>query len=101
MGPGTAAVRTPSTASAPAPDAAIRVHVLLFAGFREVVGRGELERAVAPGTTIRGLWSALCAEHPALERWTPSAALNAEWTRADVPLAEGDELAFLPPVAGG
>jgi molybdopterin converting factor small subunit len=31
----------------------------------------------------------------------PPAAVNREYVTADTRLAEGDEVAFLPPVAGG
>ena len=32
---------------------------------------------------------------------TISAAVNADYSRMDAPLGEGDEVAFLPPVSGG
>ena len=30
-----------------------------------------------------------------------SSAVNADYARLDTPLADGDEVAFLPPVSGG
>lgn len=77
------------------------VRVRFFAGYREVVGVGELTRAIAPGATVRQLWDELLGEHPELAQWPPSAALNGDWSPADAPLAAGDEVAFLPPIAGG
>ena len=75
--------------------------VLFFAAYREALGTGRLERELGPGETVGSLWAALVAEHPGLDRWTPSAAVNEVWARVDTPVRDGDEVAFLPPVSGG
>lgn len=94
-----APARRAAGAAPAAPPATVRVR--FFAGFREVVGAGELECGVAPGSTVRQLWDALVAKHPRLARWPASAAVNGAWATADRPLEDGDEVAYLPPVAGG
>lgn len=81
----------------------MRVTVRLFARLRELVGASELERAVDEGATVREVWEGLAAEHPAIAAYTGSVscAVNAEYARMSARLAEGDDVAFLPPVSGG
>lgn len=81
------------------------VHVRLFAAYRDAAGRSELMRSIAgpDGTpvTVGDLWAALVADHPALSKMPPAAAVNAVLARFEHVLAPGDEVAFLPPVSGG
>jgi molybdopterin converting factor subunit 1 len=81
----------------------MRVTVLLFAGLRDVAGVAELSETLPDGVTLRDAWQALVGRHPALEPYgaVVSCARNAEYARMDEPLADGDEIAFLPPVSGG
>lgn len=81
----------------------MRVTVRLFARLRDIAGAGELERDVPAGATVRVLWETLTREFPELEPYAASisSAVNAEYTRPDAPLSDGDEVAFLPPVSGG
>ena len=81
----------------------MRVTVKLFARLRDIAGAGELTRELADGATVRTLWQALAAQHPefaAYER-SISCAVNADYARMSDALADGDEVAFLPPVSGG
>jgi molybdopterin converting factor subunit 1 len=81
----------------------VRIRLLHFASFREAVGRDEETREVPAGTRVDQLWAALGRETPAFGRFpkAPPAAVNREYVPADTVLREGDEVAFLPPVAGG
>jgi molybdopterin converting factor subunit 1 len=81
----------------------MRVTVRLFARLRDLVGAGELTRECAEGDDVRAVWAALAAEHPELAPYagSVSCAVNAEYSRMSARLAEGDEVAFLPPVSGG
>ena len=81
----------------------MRVTVRLFARLRDIVGAADVVRELPPGSTAAALWDGLAAEYPALVpyRAAVSTAVNAEYARMDRPLADGDEIAFLPPVSGG
>ena len=79
------------------------VTVLLFAAAREAAGRGRLEVPHRDGLTAAEVWTGLEAENPALAplSGSVSVAVNHRFVPRDTVLAEGDELAFLPPVSGG
>ncbi|HXE81433.1 MAG TPA: MoaD/ThiS family protein [Vicinamibacterales bacterium] len=81
----------------------MRVTVRLFARARDLVGKGEIVRNVREGATIRDVWQDLVAEYPVLVPYTHtvSCARNLEYARMNVQVADGDEIAFLPPVSGG
>ena len=81
----------------------MRVHLLHFASFRDAAGRDEEERELAEGTRVEELWSALKAEVAHFRRFpsAPPAAVNREYVAPETVLRDGDEVAFLPPVAGG
>jgi len=81
----------------------MRVTVRLFARLRDLAGSGELVRDVSAPATVRTLWQTLVAEMPALGDYerTMSVAVNADYTRMNASLHDGDEVAFMPPVSGG
>ncbi len=81
----------------------MRVTVKLFARLRELAGTGELALDVAPGARVHDVWAALVAAHPAVAAYerSMSCAVNLDYARMTAPVAEGDEVAFLPPVSGG
>ncbi len=77
--------------------------VRLFARLRDIAGAAELQRDVPESATIRSVWRQLVAEFPAMAPYESSisAAVNADYARMSSAVAEGDEIAFLPPVSGG
>lgn len=81
----------------------MHIRLLYFATFRDTAGRDAEERQVPAGVRVRDLWSQLVGEMPGLARTgsIPPVAVNREYTGPETVLAEGDEVAFLPPVAGG
>jgi molybdopterin converting factor subunit 1 len=81
----------------------VRVTVRLFARLREIAGASEFARVVEPGATVGSLWHDLVREHADLAQYerSISSAVNADYARMNTPLADGDEVAFLPPVSGG
>jgi molybdopterin converting factor subunit 1 len=81
----------------------MRIHLLLFALYRDVTGVHELTIDVADGSSAAAALADLRRTDsrfaPLPER--PVVAVNREYARLDVQLQDGDELALLPPVAGG
>jgi molybdopterin synthase catalytic subunit len=81
----------------------MKVRLLFFAVLRDIAGTGETELELAEGTTAQDVWESLRAAHPQLAGYAqpPMTAVNEEYASAQTVLREGDELAFIPPVAGG
>ena len=81
----------------------MRVRLLHFASFRDAVGCEEEIRELPEGGRVDDLWAALSRDVPLFARFPamPPAAVNREYVPAGTVLREGDEVAFLPPVAGG
>ena len=81
----------------------MKVRLLYFAVLREIAGSSEAELSVDEGTTARDVWERLRREHAELADYTqpPLTAINESYAAADTMLRDGDELAFIPPVAGG
>jgi MoaE-MoaD fusion protein len=76
----------------------MRVRVRLFAGLRERVGTGENEMELPPGSRAGDVWDLL---QIGPEPRGLAYAVNRRYVDRDEPLAEGDELAIIPPVSGG
>jgi molybdopterin synthase catalytic subunit len=70
---------------------------------RQQAGWREREVDMPDGATIADVWQQLANETPALapQREIVRFALNREYTSPDQPLTDGDDLALIPPVAGG
>lgn len=81
----------------------ITIRLLLFAQFREALGARERSLQVAAGQTPRQVLAAASRGHPQLQSLAPVVRfiVNDQFTSGDDPLRDGDELAFVPPVAGG
>lgn len=81
----------------------MRVTVRLFAKLRDIAGSGELSRDAPAGATVVDVWRGLVTEFPEMARYesSMSSAVNAEYARMGTAVADGDEIAFLPPVSGG
>ena len=79
------------------------VTIRLFARLREIAGTGEIRRELPEPATAATAWASLAQEFPALAPFerTVSCAVNEEYARFTSALADGDEVAFLPPVSGG
>lgn len=82
-------------------ETALRVDVRLFGRYRELADRGSLAVDLSPGSTVADLVAALhrVAEGPLPDR--PVVAVNRRPAADDVVIANGDEVALIPPVAGG
>ncbi len=85
-------------------DASREIEILYFAAARELVGSAR-ERVPLPQEigTVAGLSHYLAERHPRLSPviHRMRLAVNGELAKDDAPLAPGDEISVLPPVAGG
>jgi molybdopterin synthase catalytic subunit len=81
----------------------VRVRVRLFAMQREIAGAREVELDLPAEASIEDAWSALVARFPRLApgRAAVRFARNGAYTDAATALADGDEVAMIPPVSGG
>ncbi|HVN85195.1 MAG TPA: molybdopterin converting factor subunit 1 [Candidatus Binatia bacterium] len=81
----------------------MNVRVRFFASIRQKLRRDDLECSLAAGATVHDLLDHLCRDFPALVdmRRSVSTAVNREYADADHVLADGDEVALIPPVSGG
>jgi molybdopterin synthase catalytic subunit len=83
--------------------ASINVHVRLFAMLRERAGWREQRLELPLGALISDAWRAIAEAAPALAGFGAVVrfARNGAYADSDEALADGDELAVIPPVAGG
>jgi molybdopterin synthase sulfur carrier subunit len=80
------------------------VKVLYFAGLREALGlAGETVDLPAGVVTVGGLrdWLVGAGREKLASAKNLRCAVNQELAGLDAPVAEGDEIAFFPPVTGG
>jgi len=76
----------------------VKVAVKLFAALREQRGAREVELHLAEGARVDDVWAALgLGDEPAGLVY----ALNRSYVDREAALAEGDEVALIPPVSGG
>jgi molybdopterin synthase catalytic subunit len=81
----------------------IRVRVRLFAVQRELAGTREVPLELPGGADVEAAWSALVERYPVLAPGRASLrfARNGDYADPTTALADGDEVAMIPPVSGG
>jgi molybdopterin synthase catalytic subunit len=81
----------------------MRIRVLYFAVFREKLGRDNDVVALPDGAKVRDAIVALSGRYTAIDKLRGKfrVAVNQDFADDERALAEGDELALIPPVAGG
>lgn len=78
-----------------------RVHLRYYAVMREQAGR-QAETVESAARTPSALYEELAARHGfRLPQVQLKVAVNAAFAEWSSPLADGDEVVFIPPVAGG
>ena len=79
------------------------IRSLFFASYKDLAGRGELVLTLPALSTVADLVAQLRASGPGLAALpaTPAVAVNMTYATPETPLQDGDEVAFIPPVAGG
>jgi molybdopterin synthase catalytic subunit len=81
----------------------MRARVLFFGMLKEVVGRAAEDAVFPEGADLRAVFECYAARFPKLHQMAASivVARNQEFAALSTALADGDEVAFLPPVSGG
>jgi len=81
----------------------MKVRLLFFAVLRDIAGVDARELVLSEGTTARDVWQSLRGEFAKLADYVqpPMIAVNEAYAEPSTVLRDGDELAFIPPVAGG
>jgi MoaE-MoaD fusion protein len=76
----------------------VQLRIRLFAGLRERAGTGSRQLELADGATVGDVWAALrLGDEPAGLLY----AVNKTYADRGTSLADGDEVALIPPVSGG
>lgn len=77
--------------------------ILFFGQLKDIVGRAEDSLELAPGSDLGAVFAHYAEKFPKLESLRKSIVLasNQQFAEVSTPVAEGDEIAFLPPVSGG
>lgn len=76
----------------------MKIAVKYFANMREIMGKADESVELGDSATVAELWSQVSSN--AMPENT-LIAVNMEYTNAEHQLADGDEVAFFPPVTGG
>ncbi|MCB1205960.1 MAG: MoaD/ThiS family protein [Verrucomicrobiae bacterium] len=82
----------------------MKVSVLFFSVLREVAGADRVEREYPEkGFLLGDLVEEMANEFPGLVAWKGRLllAVNQEYAEPGLELADGDEVALMPPVQGG
>ncbi len=81
----------------------MKVKLLLFASLKDIAGRRDLEMELDDGSTLQQVTEKLASLYPEIGRMQNSVriAINQEFADESIPLNNGDEIAFLPPMSGG
>lgn len=81
----------------------MKIEVLFFGILKEIVGRQAESVELPEGVRVSEVLSRYVQRFPRLDAMLPSLAIavNQEYSGADRPLHDGDEVGLLPPVSGG
>jgi molybdopterin synthase catalytic subunit len=81
----------------------MRVRVLFFGMLRDIVGMSRDEAEFPEGADLRAVFAGYAARFPRLGELAGSVVMarNQEFADPAAKLADGDEVALLPPVSGG
>ncbi len=81
----------------------VSIRTLFFAAYRELLGRSELDVDLPDGATVADLVDRLRLQGAPFDALPPrpTVAVNRTYAPLSAALAPGDEVAFIPPVAGG
>lgn len=75
------------------------IYVKFFASLRETLGIESATTKCVPDLTVRGVWNT--TTDSAVFPENTLCAINMDYAHHDDSVADGDEVAFFPPVTGG
>jgi molybdopterin synthase catalytic subunit len=81
----------------------MRAHVLFFGMLKDIAGRSRDEVELPPNATMGAIFDLYADRFPRFRQLASSIVMarNQEFAEPSASVAEGDEVAFLPPVSGG
>lgn len=79
----------------------MRLNVLLFASYADAFGASNLGVTIAEGATVADLLATIRGMGPAIGLPPAAVAVNQEYAVESQRLSSSDEVAIIPPVAGG
>jgi molybdopterin converting factor subunit 1 len=81
----------------------MQIRLRYFAALREHIGREDEMLELPDGARVAQARALLAEHYPAVADLLPrcAAAINRTYAAADAPLADQDELVFVPPLGGG
>lgn len=81
----------------------LSLRTLFFAAYRERIGQAELDVELPEGATVGDLVDRLRSRGKPFDALPvrPVVAVNRAYASTSTILSSGDEVAFIPPVAGG
>jgi len=79
------------------------VNALFFASYRDIAGTDHLQVELPVGSRVADLVQRLRSTGGAWKKLpvAPAVAVNLDYAPLATILSDGDEIAFIPPVAGG
>ncbi len=95
-------MRGSSSSRAASSSKTVQIRLRLFATYAEAFGRDEIALDLPEGSTSGDVLRAV-RQRPGAEKLPPRPliAVNLRYVKDEAPLADGDEVALIPPVAGG
>ena len=79
----------------------MNLKIQFFGMIAELVGKETLEIEAFEGSVLNEVEAFLLGEYPALENMSYTMSLNRQIVNGDSPLVKHNEIALLPPFAGG
>ena len=78
-----------------------KIRLLAFGGTKQILHASELHFPLEAPSSVADLLDRICHDYPALAKRSLRLAVNGAYAQPGDRVAPGDEVALIPPVAGG